>query len=251
MPQPRRGRWCGAVIGLAAVLGGTAAGTAWLLRDPLPHFLARRSSLVGAVVDSGRRLPVAVGLGGYESGRSAIRWLGDTRGVLVASLAYPFTGHVRPSPLTFVREIPKIRAAFLDTPSAVMLALDYLLRRADVDASRVGAVGVSLGAPFMCIAGALDRRFTRTWTVHGSGGSFVPLEMNMRRTIPFAPVRLPAAVIANVIIAGPRLDPVRWVGRIAPRPFVMVNAESDQQMPRAALEALAAIVMERMRADAR
>ncbi len=190
------------------------------------------------VADSARRLPVAVGLGGYESGRAAIRWLGDTRGVLVATLAYPFAGHVRPSPLTFVREIPLIRAAMLDTPPAVMIALDYLLQRTDVDTSRVEAVGVSLGAPFMCIAAALDQRFTRAWAVHGSGGSYAPLEMNMRRTIRFAPIRLPAAVIATVIIAGPRLDPARWVGRIAPRPFVMVNAEGDQQMPRAAVEVL-------------
>ena len=266
-----RDQWRRAAIALLVVLGAITAGTAWLLRDPLPHFLARRSTLVSvsvdstriedsyhlefvrlvaqsglrvdltvrrALADSGRRLPVAVGLGGYVSGRSAIRWLGDTQGVLVAALAYPFAGHVRPSPLTFVREIPKIRAAFLDTPPAVMLALDYLLQRPDVDRSRVEAVGVSLGAPFMCIAAALDRRFTRAWAVHGSGGSYAPLEMNMRRTIPLAPLRLPAAVIANVIIAGPRLDPVRWVGRIAPRPFVMVNAEGDQQMPRASVEAL-------------
>jgi dienelactone hydrolase len=259
------------LLAVAAVVAAAVAGVAWLLRDPLPHFIARRSTLARAAVDStavedgyhldfvtlqassglrveltvrraladsGAKLPLVVGLGGYESGRAAIRWLGDTRGVVVATLAYPFTGHVRPSALTFVREIPLIRRAMLDTPPAVMLALDYLLTRSDVDTARVEAVGVSLGAPFMCIAAALDSRFTRAWAVHGSGGSYAPLEANMRRTIRFAPVRRLAAVVANVIIAGPRLDPVRWVGRITPRPFVMVNAEGDEQMPREAVEAL-------------
>ena len=60
----------------------------------------------------------------------------------------------------------------------------------------------------------------------------------MRRAIAFGPLRAVAAALANVIINGPRLDPVRWVSRIAPRPFVMVNATGDERMQRAAIEAL-------------
>jgi len=168
----------------------------------------------------------------------AMGFLGDTPGVMVATISYPFTGDPRPDAVTFLREIPKIRAAFLDTPPAVMLALDYLTKRIDVDTTHVEAVGVSLGAPFMCIAGALDRRFSRVWALHGSGGSYVPLEANMKRTIRFAPLRAVAAGLANVIIDGPKLDPVRWVPRIAPRPFVMVNARDDERLPRSAVDAL-------------
>jgi dienelactone hydrolase len=247
------------------------AGGAYLLRDPLPRFLARRSSLDRvtegaprldrgyeiqqvrlaatsglavelttrrAVEDSMGRLPLVVVLGGHHTGRDAVRLLGDTRGTLVAAVSYPFSGDPRPDAATFLREIPAIRGAFLDTPPALMLALDYLLRRSDVDSSRVEAVGVSLGAPFVSIAGALDTRFTRVWVLHGSGGSFAPLERNMRRTIRVAPVRIVAAALANVIIAGPRLAPERWVPRIAPRPFVMVSAEGDERLPRDAVESL-------------
>jgi len=154
------------------------------------------------------------------------------------TISYPFTGDLRPDALTFLREIPKIRAAFLDTPPAVMLALDYLMKVPTVDTTRIEAVGVSLGAPFMCVAGALDPRFSRVWALHGSGGSYVPLEANMKRTIHFAPLRAAAAGIANVIINGPHLDPVHWVPRIAPRPFVMVNARDDERLPRSAVDAL-------------
>jgi hypothetical protein len=156
---------------------------------------------------------------------------------VVAALSYPFTGDPRPDALTFLRDIPKIRGAFLDTPPAIMLALDYLLARPEIDTARVEAVGVSLGAPFISIAGALDRRITRVWVMHGSGGSFAPLEQNIRRTIP-APISILAAGIANVILSGPRLAPENWVPRIAPRPFVMVNAEGDERLPRAAVLAL-------------
>lgn len=251
------------VLGVVVVLAATAA---YLLRDPLPRFMARRSSIAQvttspetiengyvytparltaasglavdvvvrrAVTDSGQTLPLAVILGGHLTGAEAARLLGDTRGVIVAAVGYPFTGDVRPSATTFLKQIPKIREAFLDTPPALMLALDYLSKLPGVDTARVEGIGVSLGAPFMSVAGALDPRFTRVWAIHGSGGSYAPLELNMRRTIHFAPLRMLAAGVADVIISGPRLDPERWVDRIAPRTFMMVNARDDERMPKA------------------
>ena len=271
----RSGRATFGLIAIGMVVALVAFG-AYLLRDPLPHFLERRSQLARVepgesldsagyrlttirvvatsglaveltvrrrLADSGR-LPLAVILGGHYGSRGAMRFLGETPGVMVATLSYPYAGDPRPDALTFLRDIPKIRGAFLDTPPAVMLALDYLTSLPDVDPRRIEAVGVSLGAPFMSIAGALDRRFARVWVLHGSGGSYVPLEANMKRNIPFAPLRMVAAGLANVIIAGPRLDPVRWVPRIAPRPFVMVNARGDERLPRSAVDALYASARE-------
>jgi uncharacterized protein len=125
-----------------------------------------------------------------------------------------------------------------------MVALDYLWRQQGIDTTRVEAIGVSLGAPFMSIAGALDKRFARVWVLHGSGGSYVPLEANMKRNIPVPPVRALAAGIANVIINGPSLDPVHWAPQIAPRPFMMVNASDDERLPRRAVDALYASARE-------
>ena len=268
-PGKRRRRvvWLSlAAIGLIVV-----ATTVNLLRDPLPRMLERRSALASAVegesvvdggyvftpvrvtgksglaldlmmrraiADTAARLPLAVILGGHYTGRKAAQLLGDTPGVMVATLSYPYTGDLRPNAFTFLRDIPKIRAAFLDTPPAVMLAMDYLSKRPDIDPARIEAIGVSLGVPFISIAGALDDRFARVWALHGSGGSYAPLEANMKRTIGFAPLRAVAAGIATVIINGPRLDPVRWVPQISPRPFIMVNASGDERLPREAVDAL-------------
>src|SRR5205823_2033036 len=158
-----------------ATLAILAATTAYLLRDPLPDFQERRSALSTVVEgatstdrgyelrqvrltatsglsveltvrrapeDSGRRLPLVIILGGHHTGRDAVRLLGDTRGTLVAAMSYPFAGDPRPDAITFLREIPAIRRAFRDTPPAIMLSLDHLLRRRDVDTSRVEVVGV-------------------------------------------------------------------------------------------------------------
>jgi len=270
------GRGKGKVGRVAAYIGGTVAlgllaMAAYLLRDPLPRFMERRSILAsvaespsivdgqselrsahliarsGLAVDvtvrrprsdTARRLPLVVILGGHRTGADAARLVGETPGLIVAAISYPFTGDPRPSTATFLREIPKIRGAFLDTPPAVMLALDYLLSRSDVDTNHVEVIGVSLGGPFVTIAAALDHRIDRVWFIHSSGGSYVPIEANMRRTIAFAPLRVIGASIATVIIAGPRLAPEQWVARISPRPFVMVNAADDERVLRSAVDAL-------------
>src|SRR5262245_49631910 len=258
------------ILSIAAI-AVLSVGTLYLLRDPLPHFMARRSALTNvregesreeggyvsqavkltarsglvvdlvvsrALADSGARLPVVLLLGGHSKGPEAVRLLGDHRGVAIAATSYPYSGNLNPSAITFLRQIPAIRRAFLDTPPAMMLALDYLLPRPDIDSTRVEGIGVSLGAPFVCIAGALDSRLKRVWALQGSGGSYAPLESSMKRSIPSRMLRVPAAALANVIIAGPRLDPDRWVGQISPRPFVMVNAIEDERMPRDKVESL-------------
>ncbi len=86
------------------------------------ELLVRRS-----VADTGTsRLPLAVILGGHYTGRQAARMLGETPGVVVAALSYPYDGNPKPDALTFLRDIPRIRKAFLDTPPAVMIAPGWM-----------------------------------------------------------------------------------------------------------------------------
>jgi hypothetical protein len=275
--QPERHRFRPAVLAVAAVAACVAAGAAWLLRDPTPGMLERRSTLVDVVegelvaadshtvqvirlraasglavdltvkrhvADSLGKFPLAVILGGHRTGKDAVRLLENTRGVVAAAVSYPYTGDPRPYAAQLVRDVPRIRRAFLDTPPALMLALDYLLQREDVDASRTEGIGVSLGAPFIVIAGALDPRFSRIWVVHGSGGSFAPLQHNMRSHISFAPVRYLAAGLTNMIISGPRLAPERWAAMTGEHSFVMINAVDDERMPAGAVESLFAAASE-------
>lgn len=59
----------------------------------------------------------------------------------------------------------------------------------------------------------------------------------MRREIPVPGVRHAAAALSALII-NPSMAPERWVHRVAPRPFMMVNARSDERMPRKLVERL-------------
>src|SRR5918992_353680 len=183
-------------------------------------------------------LVLAVVLGGHRTARSAVKFIPDAGDMIVAAVSYPYAGEPKPDALEFVRDIPNIRRAFLDTPPAIMLALDYLLAQPDVDPSWIELVGVSLGGPFVTIAAALDERISRVWVVHGSGGSYGPLEVSMRREIPLPGVRHAAAALSALIINGPSMAPERWAHRVAPRPFMMVNARDDERMPRELVDRL-------------
>jgi dienelactone hydrolase len=254
------------------VLATAIAGSLWLTRDPESRMLERRSGLArvteGPVVREGNhelrdvrlraesgidvdltikrriadsstetRRPLAIVLGGHRTARSAVNFIPDAGEMIVAALSYPYAGEPRPDALEFVRDIPNIRQAFLDTPPAIMLALDYLLAQPDVDPRWVELVGVSLGGPFVTIAAALDERVSRVWVVHGSAGSYGPLEVSMRREIPVPGLRHAAAALSALII-NPRMAPEKWVHRVAPRPFMMVNARDDERMPRKLVERL-------------
>jgi fermentation-respiration switch protein FrsA (DUF1100 family) len=182
------------------------------------------------------RLPVFLLLGGHASGKESASLISDPREFLVASLSYPFTGNERATGFAVAREVPAIRRAIYDTPPAVMLALDYLLDRRDVDSSRVELVGASFGVPFAAVAGAIDQRVRRTWLVQGGGDPRALLYAGLRSEIGFAPARHVVASLANLLASGPRFAPERWVGKIAPRPIVMINTEDDERIPRETAE---------------
>lgn len=271
----RRRRWLllgGLGVAGAAALAALAAG---LLRDPTPRFLARRSHLTAAVVegsarqgayvverlrlraasglavelavkrpaaDGGVRAPVRrpllLLLGGHETGRDAVDLVDDTRGTVVAALSYPYREARALHGPRVLLAIPAVRRAILDTPPAILLALDHLLAQPYVDPRRVELVGVSLGSPFAVVAGALDPRCRRVWSIHGAGDLRRLLAAGLERRIGFAPLREAVAALAYLCGAGPSVAPERWVGRISPRPFVMVNGSGDERLPRRAILAL-------------
>lgn len=276
-PRARRIlRWGAFLVAASAAL--LALLGIWLARDPSGTFEARHGTLASAVVEervevggyveehvvllstSGLRVelavkrpvgdapdggrPVALLLGGLETGREALRFVPDTRGAIAVALSYPYAGPKKPKGLAVVGAVPAIRAALRDTAPAIRLAADWVLAQDGVDASRFELVGVSLGAPFACIAGALDPRFTRVWAVHGGGDGAAMIDAGLRRRIAFAPARWLVAQAAWITAGGPPLAPERWVGGIAPRRFVQVAARDDERIPRSSTDSLFAAAEE-------
>jgi len=74
--------------------------------------------------------------------------------------------------------------------------------------------------------------------VHGAGLHYRLLSHNTRPLIRSKPVRAVAKQAIYTYMAGRRFSPDVWVGRVAPRPVVMVNAADDERLPREAVLAL-------------
>ena len=60
----------------------------------------------------------------------------------------------------------------------------------------------------------------------------------MRREIPMPGLRHAAAALSALIINGPSMAPENWAPRVAPRPFMMVNARNDERMPHVLVQRL-------------
>jgi len=112
-------------------------------------------------------------------------------------------------------------------------AFDYLQTRSDLDTGRVAYLGASMGAIFGAVVCGVDERFKCPILVVGGGDLptlFSAVAHSRGESVPEPPGGLAA------LEAG--LDPVNFVGHIAPRPVLMINGTQDEVIPRPCAEAL-------------
>ena len=181
---------------------------------------------------AGRRLPVIVVMGGEGTGKDAVDLVGAPQGVAYLALDYPYDGDQELDAFwESLAAIPGIQQAFLDSPPAMSLALDWALQQDWVDPGKVELVGASLGVPFTAVAGALDTRFTRVWLLHG-GAENVPWVMHVgRRYVENEFLRGILARGALLLVYGNSFETLEWIPEIAPRPLVIVAARDDDFVP--------------------
>jgi hypothetical protein len=110
-------------------------------------------------VDVTERLPLVLILGGQETGKDAIDLVGAADGIAFAAIDYPYDGSQDLDGFwKSVAAIPAVQRAFLDSPPAVSLALNWLLQQEWVDAERTELAGVSYsgGRPRRALQPRLD-----------------------------------------------------------------------------------------------
>jgi fermentation-respiration switch protein FrsA (DUF1100 family) len=114
-----------------------------------------------------------------------------------------------------------------ETSPLLVRAGDYLARRPDVDSSRVVVVGASLGVPFAVHAAAHSVRFRAVALLYGCAG----LGDWVSRNLPGRPrwVRALAGWLAGTLYRD--YEPARLIGRVSPRPVLLVNGRNDPRVP--------------------
>ncbi len=180
-------------------------------------------------------LPVLILLGGHDTGRDAVDLVGEPDGVAFVALDYPYTADHHPDGfLASLAIVDDVQRAFLDSPPALSLTLDWLLEQAWVDPDRVNLIGLSLGVPFTAPAGALDERFSRVFLLHGGGDNLEWVMHVGRKSVKNEALRRIVARGALLLVYGNTFDTVRWIAETAPRPVVLVMARDDDYVPEAA-----------------
>jgi hypothetical protein len=182
-------------------------------------------------------LPLVFILGGERTGRDAVHLVSQQQAVILAAISYPNHDNWAREGVKLI-DIRPYQQTVRDTAPAVLLALDYLLAQESVDEQQVELVGVSLGAFFVGIPAALDKRVTRTWMVHGAGEPEKVIAHKLKERIKIVFLRKAVAWASARLIAVESMRPENWLWRISPRKLVFINAKDDEELPLSSVIAL-------------
>ncbi|UCH84852.1 MAG: alpha/beta hydrolase [Candidatus Latescibacterota bacterium] len=171
--------------------------------------------------------PVLLILGGLRTGKRTLDYVGHSEDLVLVALDYPYEGKKRRlSAWEFVRGLPDMRRSVLNTVPAVMLSVDYLLDRKEIDPDRIVLIGGSLGALFSPAAGAVDQRIAAVGLIFGGGDLQAIAKANVKAP---GPLRRLAAWFLAVLVSP--VEPLKYIDRISPRPLLMLNGTDDPQIP--------------------
>ncbi len=195
------------------------------------EFVGSKGTRVSARIkipsDYPRPLPAIIVLGGLRTGQNTIDYLQDHKALIILALDYPYRGPREDLGLIeFTLALPAMRRAVLETVPAVMLGMDYLLSRNDVDRERVVLAGGSLGALFVPAAMAADERIDAAAILFGAAD--IERLVSHDLDLPF-PISRVAGWLCAVLVSP--VEPVKYVGRISPRPLFILNGREDPRIP--------------------
>jgi len=122
----------------------------------------------------------------------------------------------------------------------LMRTVDYLNARGDIDMDRIGYIGASLGSFLGAVFTGIDERVKSVLLIVGGGdwekmlassqvGSFGVLrDFYKRKGLSYADFDARMDVV----------EPLNYIGRVAPRPLLMINCSNDKFVPKETAEEL-------------
>lgn len=139
------------------------------------------------------------------------------RGFVVLTIDVPNRGERRVKRNRTLWESLSDGGTFVQTLGDYSRAVDYLVSRDDVDESRIGYAGISLGAITGLTFVAHEPRIAAMVSIVGGANLLGMLKVE---------------IDPDVRKASEKIDPFYHVGLIAPRPLMLLNATRDQLVPR-------------------
>ena len=127
----------------------------------------------------------------------------------------------------------RMRDAWVQTVVDLRRAVDYLESRTDIDASRIGYLGFSMGGMLgACLGGVEARVSCFLLAVPGGGLVKIAQELDKHPALKvYWPVTLTPEVMKRVEEFALVCDPIHFVGKILPRPLLILVARHDELIP--------------------
>ncbi len=111
---------------------------------------------------------------------------------------------------------------------SVILAIDSLSRRAEVDTSKIILLDYSFGVPFVPCIVARDHRPAVAAMVFGGGDLYCLIRDNLQRYQDPVTSGFVAFLSALLLM---QIEPMLYASLISPMPLVMINGTEDRQIP--------------------
>ena len=182
-----------------------------------------------------RKYPAVILLGGIVTGKDVINLVGNVEhadSVIFLSMDYPYDGKKKFKGFEILGSVNKIRNGVFNSISGVMLAVDYLSQRNDIDLSRLYIAGVSFGGFAATTAAGIDKRIKALVIVYCGGDIRNLLIHNM-----FLNKNINSKILTHIVgnfsyfLIRPN-EPLFFVDKISPRPILMISGENDERIPK-------------------
>lgn len=122
------------------------------------------------------------------------------------------------------------RDALIQTVIDLRRGVDYLQTRKEIDPDRIGYVGASMGGIIGAMFAGVDERVKAPVLLVAGGNWRILMEKSVlsvwRDAARNNPKQMEEALRVMDVV-----DPVHWVGRIAPRPVLFINGDADNVVP--------------------
>ena len=188
-----------------------------------------------------RRRPAVVLLHWLGGSFQAFELVGHAlaeRGIVALMMYMPYYGPRQPKDqdrksLFLESDLDGMAATLRQAVLDVRRAGDWLASREDVEPSRVGIVGVSLGAIVGSLAAGVDDRFGRSVFVIG-GGDLAGIIMHGSKETVLQKRKIEATGVGldRLRELWRDVDPCTFAGRLRPEEILMINADADEVIPR-------------------
>jgi cephalosporin-C deacetylase-like acetyl esterase len=181
------------------------------------------------------RLPCVIlmhGLGGDKRMFQMLWGVLTKAGYALFAIDAQYHGERKPSDdIPFFGMYPyRARDALIQTVIDLRRGVDYLQTRKEIDPNRIGYIGASMGGIIGSMFAGVDERVKAPVFLVAGGDWKILMEKSTLSVWREAERKNPQQM-QDALRVMDVVDPVHWVGRIAPRPVLFINGDADDVVP--------------------